>query len=153
MKSTEERKRSKSLPTRVLLVEDSPGDASLVISALSEPIGLFAVKWVSTLEAAIEALFGAHYECLLVDLGLPDADGLDVVDSLRGTAGDSALVVLTGRSDEEMGLQAIQHGADDCILKSELSARALHRSINYAIERTRSKVDHWTRCPHGRTRS
>jgi diguanylate cyclase (GGDEF)-like protein/PAS domain S-box-containing protein len=140
MKSTEERKRSKSLPTRVLLVEDSPGDASLVISALSEPIGLFAVKWVSTLEAAIEALFGAHYECLLVELGLPDADGLDVVDSLRGTAGESALVVLTRRSDEKLGLQAIQHGADDCILKSELSARALHRSINYAIERTRSKL-------------
>jgi len=140
MESTEERKRSKSLPTRVLLIEDSTGDASLVMSALSEPIGLFAVKWVSTLEAAIEALSGAHYECLLVDLGLPDADGLDVVDTLIGTAGDNALIVLTGRSDEEMGLQAIQHGADDCILKSELSARALHRSINYAIERARSKM-------------
>jgi diguanylate cyclase (GGDEF)-like protein/PAS domain S-box-containing protein len=140
MKSTEERKRSKSLPTRVLLVEDSPGDASLVISALSESIGSFAVKWVSTLEAAIEALVGARFECLLADLGLPDADGLDVVDSLRGSAGDTALVVLTGRSDEEMGLQAIQHGAEDCIVKSGLSATALHRSINYAIERTRSKM-------------
>jgi diguanylate cyclase (GGDEF)-like protein/PAS domain S-box-containing protein len=141
MKSTEERKRFQSLPATVLLVEDSPGDASLVMSALSEPIGLFAVKWVSSLEEAIDALVGVHYECLLVDLGLPDADGLDLVDSLRRIAGDSALVVLTGRSDEEMGVQAIRRGADDHFLKSELSAEALHRSINYAIERARSK---WT---------
>jgi diguanylate cyclase (GGDEF)-like protein/PAS domain S-box-containing protein len=140
MKSTEERQRFRSLPARILLVEGNPGDASLVISALSEPSGLFAVKWVSSLEAAIDALSGEHYECLLVDLDLPDAGGLDMVDSLRRIAGDSALVVLTGRSDEEMGLRAIHHGADDYFLKSELSARALHRSINYAIERTRSRL-------------
>ena len=113
MKSTEERQRFRSLPARILLVEGNPGDASLVISALSEPSGLFAVKWVSSLEAGIDALSGEHCECLLVDLDLPDAGGLDVMDSLRRIAGDTALVVLTGRGEEEMGLRAIHHGADD----------------------------------------
>ena len=138
MKSTEERKRSKSLPIKVLLVEDSPGEASFVVSALSEQINLFELKWVLSLQAATAELSGTHYECLLVDL--PDADGLDVVDSLRATASDSGLVVLTGRNDKELGLHAIQRGADDYLLKSDLSARRLHRSINYAIESTRSRV-------------
>jgi DNA-binding response OmpR family regulator len=141
MKSMEERELSNAFPTKVLLVEDSAGDASLVMSALNEPIDLFEVQGVSSLGAAVAELLKSHYDCLLVDLGLPDGDGLDVVDTLRESAGDSALVVLTGRTDEELGVQAIQHGADDYFLKSELSAKGLQRTINYAIERTRSKVD------------
>ena len=140
MIATAEPRRSMSLPARVLLVEDSAGDASLVMSALSEQANLFEVKWVSSLRDATTELLGSQYECLLVDLGLPDADGLDVVDSLKGTVSDNAVVVLTGRNDDELGLRAIQHGADDYFLKSDLSARGLHRSINYAIERTRSRV-------------
>jgi diguanylate cyclase (GGDEF)-like protein/PAS domain S-box-containing protein len=137
-------KREKEHPglcrAKVLLVEDSAGDASLVMSALGGAIDLFEVQWVSTLAAAVNELLDTHYECLLVDLGLPDGDGLGVVDALRESATDSALVVLTGRADDELGVLAIQHGADDYFVKGELSARGLHRSINYAIERTRSKV-------------
>jgi diguanylate cyclase (GGDEF)-like protein/PAS domain S-box-containing protein len=140
MKSMEDNQPSNAFPTKVLLVEDSAGDASLVMSTLSEGIDLFDVQWVSSLAAAITELLKTHYECLLVDLGLPDGDGLEVVDTLRDAASDSALVVLTGRTDEEHGVLAIQHGADDYFLKSELSARGLHRSISYAIERTRAKV-------------
>jgi diguanylate cyclase (GGDEF)-like protein/PAS domain S-box-containing protein len=139
MKSMD-RNPSNAFPTKVLLVEDNPGDASLVMSALNEPSGLFEVQWVLSLEAAAPELLKSHYECLLVDLGLPDGDGLDVVDTLRRSATDSALVILSSRTDEELGVHAIQHGADDYFLKSELSARGLQRTINYAIERTRSKV-------------
>jgi diguanylate cyclase (GGDEF)-like protein/PAS domain S-box-containing protein len=120
---------------KVLLVEDSAGDASLVMSALDNP-----TVWVQSLRAALDALVETPYDCLLVDLGLPDADGLDVIVSLREAAGDSAIVVLTGRVDEEFALRAIQRGADDYCLKSDLSARGLHRSINYAVERTRARV-------------
>jgi len=136
---TQEIEYSKLIPKSILLVEDSPGDASLVISALGEPNDLFEVLWVSSLEAAIAELVRSHYECLVVDLGLPDGDGLDVVDALKESSRDTALVVLTGRNDEDLGLKAIQHGADDYFVKSELSARGLPRSINYAIERARSK--------------
>ena len=140
MKSMEEREPANAFPTKVLLVEDSAGDASLIMSALGETINFFDVQWVSSLAEATTELLNTHYECLLVDLGLPDGDGLQVVDTLRDAASDSALVVLTGRTDQEQGLLAIQHGADDYFLKSELSARGLHRSISYAIERTRAKV-------------
>ena len=140
MNGAVEPRRSMALSTSVLLVEDSPGDASLVIGVLSEQADLFEVKWVSSLQAATTELMASRYECLLVDLGLPDADGLDVIDSLKRTFSENAVVVLTGRNDDELGLQAIQHGADDYFLKSDLSARGLHRSINYAIERTRSRV-------------
>jgi two-component system cell cycle sensor histidine kinase/response regulator CckA len=136
-----ENEQHASYPARVLLVEDSAGDASLVMAALGGALNLFEVQWVSTLAAAGTALAGSQYECLLVDLGLPDGDGLAVVDALRGAAHDSALVVLTGRADDELGVLAIQHGADDYYLKSELSARGLHRSIRYAIERTRLKAN------------
>jgi diguanylate cyclase (GGDEF)-like protein/PAS domain S-box-containing protein len=141
MKSMEERHRVNASLARVLLVEDSAGDASLVMSALSETITQFEVQWVSTLAEAVTELLDSQYECLLVDLGLPDCDGLAVVDALRNAGNDSALVVLTGRADDADGILAIQHGADDYFLKSELSARGLHRSISYAIERTRLKAN------------
>ena len=141
MKSLGKREPSNPFPTKVLLVEDSAGDASLVMSALNEAIDLFEVRWVTSFEAATSELLLSHYECLLVDLDLADADGLDVVDILRESASESALVVLTGRADDERGVLAIQHGADDCFLKSDLSARGLHRTISYAIERTRLKAN------------
>jgi DNA-binding response OmpR family regulator len=106
--SIEVMERSNAVLARVLLVEDSAGDASLIMSALSEPKELFEVQWVSSIEAASVELLGSQYDCLLVDLGLPDGDGLAVVDAIREMARDSALVVLTGRNDEELGIQAIQ---------------------------------------------
>jgi PAS domain S-box-containing protein len=131
---------SRLFPNSLLLVEDSPGDASLVMSALKDTIELFEVQCVASLQAAVAELSRVRYGCVIFDLGLPDGDGLDVVDSIRSAASESALVVLTGRDDEALGVLAIQHGADDYFVKSELSARGLHRSINYAIERARSKV-------------
>jgi DNA-binding response OmpR family regulator len=89
MKSMEDNERPNALLARVLLVEDSAGDASLVMSALGEAIDLFDVQWVSSLAAATTELRKTHFECLLVDLGLPDGDGLDVVDALRDAASDS----------------------------------------------------------------
>jgi diguanylate cyclase (GGDEF)-like protein/PAS domain S-box-containing protein len=139
VKSTGQIERSDAFATRVLLIEDSAGDASLVMSALCEPLGLFEAHRVSSLGAATSELLTSNYECLLVDLGLPGG-GLHVVDALRKASNESAIVILTGGGDEALGVQSIQHGADDCLLKSELSSRGLHRSINYAIERRRSRV-------------
>jgi PAS domain S-box-containing protein len=141
MKPAEEVEYSRLFPKSMLLVEDSPGDASLVMSALKDTIELFEVKCVASLQEAVVELSKVRYGCVIFDLGLPDGDGLDVVDSIRNAASDSALVVLTGRDDEELGVLAIQHGADDYFVKSDLSARGLQRSINYAIERARSKVE------------
>ena len=130
-----------ALAARVLLVEDSAGDASLVTSVLSEMHDHYEVTWVTSLRHAVEELTNSKFDCLLVDLGLPDGEGVEIVDVLGFVAGDCAIVVLTGRIGEELGMAAIQHGADDYVLKSELSARGLHRSIGFAIERRRLKVN------------
>jgi DNA-binding response OmpR family regulator len=124
----------------VLLVEDSDGDASLVMAALAESSGRMETRWETSLAAARAALVDTSFECILVDLGLPDAEGLKVVDAVREAAPDTAIVVLTGRSDDALGLQAIKHGADDYLQKGDLSPRQLRRSIDYAIERTRSRL-------------
>ncbi len=124
----------------LLLVEDSPGDASLVTAALGEA-GDFEVTWVETMAAALATLSRQNFDCLVVDLGLPDASGLDVVEALRGPASEAALVVLTGNDDEAAAISAIKAGADDYLLKDELSARGLRRSVQYAIERAKLTTD------------
>jgi diguanylate cyclase (GGDEF)-like protein/PAS domain S-box-containing protein len=124
----------------VLFIEDSEGDATVVMAALEEPAGRFVVRWVTSLEAALSTLVDSRYECLVVDLGLPDADGLEALDALRGKAGDAAIVVLTGSVDDTLGVQAIARGADDFLVKDQMWKGQLPRSIDYAIERARSKV-------------
>ncbi len=124
----------------LLLVEDSPGDASLVTAAL-EDAGSFRVRWVETLGAALAALGEEDFDCLVVDLGLPDATGLEVVEALRNPACDAALVVLTGNEDEASALTAIKEGVDDYLLKGDISVRGLRRSVQYAIERAKLTAD------------
>ncbi|HEX3825471.1 MAG TPA: EAL domain-containing protein [Mycobacteriales bacterium] len=123
----------------VLLVEDDAGDAMIVMSALEENPGQFHVHWVTSLEAARSTLEGTRFQCLVVDLRLPDADGLAVIDTLRAAASDSAIVVLTGSVDDELGIQAIARGADDYLVKDQLVVSQLRRTVWYAVERARTK--------------
>jgi diguanylate cyclase (GGDEF)-like protein/PAS domain S-box-containing protein len=124
----------------VLLVDANPADASLVMAALDGSAGRFLVHWVQTLGAARAAIVEAHYECLVVDLELPDAVGLGVIDALREHAVDTAIVVLTGNAASDLGVQPIQRGADDYLQKSEISTSQMRRSVDHAIERKRSEA-------------
>src|SRR5262249_13371657 len=74
---------------------------------------------------------------LLVDLVLPDCQGLDTVRSLRAVYGEVPLVVLTGLHDEKVGLEALREGAQDYLLKGELVGNLLVRALSYALERKR----------------
>jgi diguanylate cyclase (GGDEF)-like protein/PAS domain S-box-containing protein len=123
-------------PISLLLVEDSPGDASLVQAALADA-GSYDLQWVQSVAEARAALEDDRFDCLLVDLGLPDAQGLEVVAALRAPAGEAPLVVLTGNDDEASALSAIQGGVDDYLLKEELTARGLRRAVQYSIERAK----------------
>jgi diguanylate cyclase len=125
---------------RVLLVEDNPGDARLVRLLLSEVDSYFyEVTHVERLDDGLEHLGAGMFDVILLDLSLPDASGLDAVESMRRQAGDVPVVVLSGRADGDVALQALQEGAEDYLVKGQGDGELISRSIRYAIERKRAE--------------
>jgi serine phosphatase RsbU (regulator of sigma subunit) len=122
----------------ILLVEDDHGDAVLVRACLEQAgIGADSVTWTRTLAAAKDALTGEP-TCVLLDLGLPDADGLSALLTLVEAAPDTAVIVLTGRHDPS-GVDAMAIGAQDYLVKDDVTPELLVRSIRYAVERKRAQ--------------
>ena len=122
--------------TRVLLVEDDPGNALLVKLALSaSSCFAFEIEVVECLSTAIERLRDDSFDVILLDLGLPDSRGLDTVSKVHAENQEIPIVVLTGFDDEEMGIRAVQEGAQDYLVKGEYTRQLLTRSVRYAIER------------------
>jgi serine phosphatase RsbU (regulator of sigma subunit) len=118
----------------VLLVEDDEGDARLVEDELSEVLPRARVVRSRMLKEALSEL-GPAIDCVLLDLGLPDASGLDAVARLRARMPAIPLIVLTGLADEAAGVAAVQAGAQDYLLKGNVDGNQLVRSIRYAIGR------------------
>lgn len=122
-----------------LMIEDDPDTVFLMSLRLDEACGgdtLFSVESASTLREGLELLKARRYDVLLLDLMLPDSDGLATVEQARAAAGDIPIVVLTGLADERLGLDAIAHGAQDFIAKDAIDARVLRRAISFAMERS-----------------
>lgn len=121
----------------LLLVEDDDGDALLVEELLLDA-GLTAdLTRAWSLEAALDAL-GDPVDCVLLDLGLPDATGLDALVQLR-LVSDAALVVLTGLDGIDRGVEAVAAGAQDYLVKGRVDGETLGRAVRYAIERRRGQ--------------
>lgn len=127
-----------SSPVTVLLVEDDRGDALLVQELLAEDVLSFEVIWVCTLAEAIGSM-GDHIDCVLLDLGLPDTEGLDALRAVTRRERRPAVVVLTGIDDRVTGAQAVALGAQDYLSKGSVDEQALARSIRYAIARHRAE--------------
>ena len=125
---------------RVLLVEDNPTDALLVEVALEEmaaPAPL--LSHVELLAQAKSALESSEFDVVLIDLNLPDGEGLGNFETLQELAPDTPMIVLTGLSDESVAVAAIARGASDYLIKGETQTALLERSIRYAIERKRNE--------------
>ncbi|HVT07642.1 MAG TPA: hybrid sensor histidine kinase/response regulator [Polyangia bacterium] len=122
--------------TRVLLVEDNAGDARLMREYLAEvPEQPFVVTTAGTLREAEAAVRGQ--DVVLLDLSLPDAHGIDTVSRMAESAEGAPIIVLTGNTDQDMALRAVAKGADDYLLKSEITPSLIARTILYAVERRR----------------
>src|SRR5437773_5506598 len=126
----------KAAPIRALLIEDNPADAEIVREMLAEGAGArFEIEVVERLGSGIEALHQDHFDVVLADLNLPDSYGLDTFRALQECCPDTAIILLTGLEDERIAEQALKQGAQDYLVKSQIVARSLDRSIRYAIER------------------
>jgi serine phosphatase RsbU (regulator of sigma subunit) len=121
---------------RILLVEDDEGDAFLVRELLTEAEAPFDLVVATTLRDAGPLMRGV--QCVLLDLGLPDAEGIDGLRRLLAIAGSAAVCVLTGRSDEHLGVAAVAEGAQDYLVKGQVDGVLLIRALRYAVERKRA---------------
>ena len=120
---------------KILLIEDNPGDARLIKEFLGETGVAFELEWVESLFEGLEHLNGK--DAILLDLTLPDSNGLDTFKKIHSRAPALPIIVLTGNDDDALSSRALQEGAQDYLVKGQVSGQILARSIRYAIERKR----------------
>jgi serine phosphatase RsbU (regulator of sigma subunit) len=124
-------------PIRILLVEDDDGDALLVEELLAISGAQTDIVRAQTLsEARAEEL--ERFDCVLLDLDLPDARGLAALHRLKADLSDLAVLVLTGLDDERRGIAAVAAGAQDYLVKGQIDGQGLARAVRYAVERRRA---------------
>lgn len=126
----------------VLLIEDNPGDARLIREMLTEvPTSGFRLEWVDRLARGLDRLGTSGIGVVLLDLSLPDSQGLATFQAVRSTAPLTPIVVLSGLTDEELALTAVREGAQDYLVKGRVDGELLARALGYAIERQQLIVD------------
>jgi len=124
---------------RVLLVEDNPGDARLFTELVRDTgAGQWKLVHVGRLSAALDRLRHEPFDVMLLDLSLPDADGLETLIRAHAEAPKIPIVVLTGHDDEALAVRAVRAGAQDYLVKGRMDGDLLVRSIRYASERGRA---------------
>ena len=127
--------------TRILIVEDNPGDARLILEMLAEGKDvLIQSERAGTLAAAQEIIARQRFDVILLDLGLTDSQGLDTLSKILPGAADIPIIVLTGIHEDSFGIQALQRGAQDYLMKGHFDANLLTRAIHYAIERKKTET-------------
>ena len=125
-------------PIKILLVEDNPGDFRIIQQMLKESEHtLFELIHVPKLEAGLKLLEDSKFDIVILDLNLPDSEGLDTFVQVLSKHPELPIIILTGLSDEEVGIDAVKKGAQDYLVKGEFNGKLLVRSIHYAIERKR----------------
>jgi len=128
---------------KVLLVEDVSIDALSVQRMLTEGTdGSFTLEHVKRLSEAIERLDKTCFDVVLLDLGLPESFGLETLIQMRAQAAHVPIIVLTGQ-DETLSINALQHGAEDYLVKERINRGALRRCLRYAIERKKIQEALW----------
>lgn len=124
-------------PITVLLIEDNPDDVMLIQRYLSHALKVrYDVTHVDRLNKGLEYLKNGGIDVVLLDLGLPDAaTALATFEKAHAQALDVPIIVLTGHNDDAWALEAVQKGAQDYLIKGQVTSSLLRRSIRYAIER------------------
>ena len=125
------RSTMKAVPTTVLLVEDDPEDARQIQQALANSdSGAFHVEWVRRLDLALARVRRVAVDVLLLDLILPDSQGIAVFDRIHALAPDSLILILCSASGAGVAHQAVQRGAQDYLVKGHVDAHWLTRGVH-----------------------
>lgn len=123
-------------PIRLLLVEDNPGDIRLIEEALAQRVNAhFTKDCVSRLSDALNRISAGNIDVILLDLSLPDSQGLETFVRIQQAASHMPIIVLSGLDDEVLAIDSVQKGAQDYLVKGEVDGPVLARAIHYAIER------------------
>lgn len=125
---------------RILLVEDNEGDFILVSEYLNQSIHNCSFEHKTMLEDALLALREETFDIILLDLTLPDSNGADSIIEVVALAGTTPVIVLTGNSDKQFGIDSLKLGVEDYLVKDEVNAAILSKSISYSIERKKNQL-------------
>ena len=118
---------------KILLIEDNVDDATLVRVHLNRADRQgYVLRHVTTLQKGIEGLHRERWDAVLLDLGLPESQGLDTLRLFRTSGRDVPVIVLSESSDPELALAAFQYGAHDILEKADITEQSLVRSLRYA---------------------
>jgi PAS domain S-box-containing protein len=123
---------------KALLIEDNPGDRRLIQVMLAD-LPDIVLETAERLSEGLKILEESNIDIVLLDLSLPDSQGLDTLERIRKQRVNVPVVVMTGYNDASVGLQAVQSGAQDYLIKGEVDSNLLARALRYARERHRSE--------------
>jgi len=125
----------------VLMIEDNLGDARLINEMIKEVTGVnIKLEHAIRLASGLERIKKGGVDVVLLDLGLPDSNGLNSVTKIFEITNTLPIVVLTGYEDDITGLKAVQMGAQDYLIKLQIDSNLLVRCIRYAIQRKKMEL-------------
>jgi len=125
----------------MLQFEDYPDDVMLTGYFLAEVKNIVCrVQHVERLKQGLELLSQNHFDLILLDLNLPDSQGLSTFDRVKEAAGNIPIIIMSGMVDEDIAVHAVQKGAQDYLIKGQIDSQLLIRAILYAIERQKLMV-------------
>lgn len=130
---------------KVLLIEDNPGDAFLIKFYLGESTSpIFHVSHSEDVKGGLELLSKDKYDIILSDMNLPDSFGVDTIKSILTKYPGNLVIVLTGLTDEEVGLETVRYGAQDFLVKGKFDGKVLISSVMFSFERFKlnKQIDH-----------
>ncbi len=123
---------------RILLIEDNPGDVRLIQEMLDQAVqDGYQVECADRLSKGLECLVKGGIDVVLLDLGLPDSQGLDTFGKVHAQAPAVPIVLLTGLDDAMLAIQAVRQGAQDYLVKGDVDSKLLRHALHYAVERKR----------------
>ena len=122
---------------KILLVEDNPGDAKSIREMLNElDDSEYEIYHTTRLDNGLKILVKDDFDLILLDLCLPDSEGMDTFNIMKYNADDIPIIILTGLKEDIFAVSAVGRGAQDYLVKDEINSKLLAMSINKAMKVT-----------------